>query len=109
MYNNRRYIIIPSSEIPNIDFTQVLETSIETLRLSVDGNLTFVKYNVNIVEEDSIETYIDAESGIESTIQHNAGIYGRPDIYSSQYVEYAYEQMLDILNTSTWAKQTSGL
>lgn len=32
------------NEIDQIDFTQVMETSSETVRRSVDGNLTFVKY-----------------------------------------------------------------
>lgn len=32
------------SDIDQIDFTQVMETSAETVRRSIDGNLTFVKY-----------------------------------------------------------------
>lgn len=32
------------SEIDQIDFSQVMETSAETVRRSIDGNLTFVKY-----------------------------------------------------------------
>lgn len=43
-FDNRHYVIISSSDVPNIDFTQVMETSAETLRFSVDGTLTFVKY-----------------------------------------------------------------
>lgn len=42
--DNRHYVIFATSEISSIDFTQVLETSAETLRLSVDGTKTFVKY-----------------------------------------------------------------
>ena len=42
--DNRHYIIFDSSEINTIDFTQVLETSAETLRKSVDETKTFVKY-----------------------------------------------------------------
>ena len=43
-FDNRHYVIISASDVPNIDFTQVMETSAETLRFSVDGTLTFVKY-----------------------------------------------------------------
>ncbi len=42
--DHRHYVIFATSETSSIDFTQVLETSAETLRLSVDGTKTFVKY-----------------------------------------------------------------
>ena len=38
------YVIIDASEVANIDFDQVAETSADTLRYSVDGTKTFVKY-----------------------------------------------------------------
>ena len=44
-FDNRHYVIISSSDVPNIDFTQVMETSAETLRFSLDDTLTFVKYD----------------------------------------------------------------
>ena len=40
----KTYVIIDSSEIGSVDFDQVLETSAETLRFSLDGTKTFVKY-----------------------------------------------------------------
>ena len=40
----RQYIIFNITELPLIDFTQVLETSADTVRLSVDGTRTFVKW-----------------------------------------------------------------
>ena len=43
-FNDRRYVVIPYNDIDQIDFTQVMETSAETVRCSVDGTLTFVKY-----------------------------------------------------------------
>jgi hypothetical protein len=43
-YENRQFMIFAVSELPQIDFTQVLETSIDTIRKSVDGALTFVKW-----------------------------------------------------------------
>jgi hypothetical protein len=39
-----KYIIFDLSEIDKINFEQVMETSVETLRLSVDGTKTFVKW-----------------------------------------------------------------
>lgn len=38
------YIIFNVSELPNINFTEVLETSVDTVRKSVDGQKTFVKW-----------------------------------------------------------------
>jgi hypothetical protein len=45
MYENREYIIFPITELPKIDFTQVLETSEDTVRKSVDQTKTFVKWS----------------------------------------------------------------
>jgi hypothetical protein len=44
MFDNRKYVVVFVSELDQIDFNQVMETSIDTVRRSVDGNLTFVKY-----------------------------------------------------------------
>lgn len=49
MNNNREYMIFNVSEIDNVDFTQVLETSKETVRKSVDGTKTFVKWEGNTI------------------------------------------------------------
>jgi len=38
-------MIFNVSELDTIDFTQVLETSRDTVRRSVDGTRTFVKWN----------------------------------------------------------------
>ena len=43
-FENRKYVIIPTTEVNNIDFAEVLETSADTCRYSVDGTETFVKY-----------------------------------------------------------------
>ena len=40
----RTYVIIDASEVANVDFGQVCETSADTLRYSVDGSKTFVKF-----------------------------------------------------------------
>lgn len=38
------YVIIEASEVANIDFDKVAERSVDTLRYSLDGTKTFVKY-----------------------------------------------------------------
>jgi hypothetical protein len=40
----RTYVIIDASEVGNVDFNQVEETSSDTLRYSLDGTKTFVKF-----------------------------------------------------------------
>ena len=45
-YAYRRFVIFDVTELPLIDFNQVEETSIDTVRKSVDETQTFVKYNM---------------------------------------------------------------
>lgn len=40
----RNYVIINSSDIASVDFSQVCESSADTLRYSLDGTKTFVKF-----------------------------------------------------------------
>jgi hypothetical protein len=44
-YTGREFMIFNVSELDTIDFTKVLETSAETVRKSVDGEKTFVKWD----------------------------------------------------------------
>jgi hypothetical protein len=44
-YPNREFMIFNVSELPLIDFTQVHETSADTVRKSVDETRTFVKWD----------------------------------------------------------------
>ena len=53
------YIIFDYSEIDKIDFEQVLETSIDTIKLSLDGTKTFVKW---IGDEPSFISKLDSKS-----------------------------------------------
>jgi len=39
-----KYILINTSDLSLIDFNQVAQTSVDTLRYSVDGTKTFVKF-----------------------------------------------------------------
>lgn len=102
MYENRRWLVIPISKIDDIDFTQVMQSNPESLRKSIDGTLTFVKYNVNIVEKDTIETFINAETLEEQESTVKAGTYGRPSVYSNEYTEYNHAGILELLDTEAW-------
>jgi hypothetical protein len=44
-YPNREFMIFSTTELNQIDFTQVHETSINTVRKSLDETLTFVKWD----------------------------------------------------------------
>ena len=44
-YENRKFYIIDVSELDLVDFSQVLETSKETVRKSVDESKTFIKFD----------------------------------------------------------------
>jgi hypothetical protein len=77
MYDNRQFAIFSTTELNQIDFTEVLETSAETCRVSTDGNLTFVK--------------CDTETPPPS-VQALTTIQGF----------YTYEEMLDILSGEEW-------
>lgn len=76
-YNNRNFMIFSVTELPNINFTQVLETSSDTVRKSVDGTKTFVKW--------------DGEE-IPSSVQS----------LTTKEGPYTYEEMLEILATEEW-------
>lgn len=42
-----KYVIINTSEVSSVDFSQVIETSADTLRYSLDDSQTFVKFDGN--------------------------------------------------------------
>lgn len=82
MFDNRKYVVVLYSEIDQIDFSQVLETSSETVRRSVDGALTFVKYEggmpssivalVNKSQEFSHEQFLNILAGLDWTLPMSA-------------------------------------
>ena len=47
-YPSRRFVIFNVSELSTIDFSQVYETSADTVRKSVDELETFVKFDLPI-------------------------------------------------------------
>jgi len=76
-YENREFMIFNVSELNKIDFTQVLETSEETVRKSVDETKTFVKWDGETPECISTLTTKDGP--------------------------YTYDEILVILSTPEWS------
>ena len=101
-FKNRRWLVIPTDKIDDINFDQVLEQGKDSLRKSVDETKTFVKYDVTVFEQDVIVTNLDLETNEEVTTTTKAGTYGRPDVYSTDYTEYNYEDILALLATEEW-------
>ena len=102
-FPNRRWLVIPTNVTNSIDFSQVLETTPTTLRLSVDQEKTFVKYDINIITASYVVDYINPETMQSGSYTVEAGTYGRPSsIYSPIYPEYEYQPMLDLLATPEW-------
>jgi hypothetical protein len=77
----RNYLIINTSEISKVDFNQILETSEDTLRLSVNGEKTFIKWIGSI--PDFVSTFSFSEG------------------------PYSNEEILTILSSSEWTDQTN--
>ena len=44
MFESRKWVIIARGDVSSIDFSKVLENSADTLRYSLNGSKTFVKY-----------------------------------------------------------------
>ena len=78
MYENRQFAIFSTTELDQINFAEVLETSAETVRLSVDGSLTFVKW-----DGETIPPSVEALTTIQGY--------------------YTYEEILEILGTPEWS------
>ena len=101
-FPNRRWLVIPADQVANVDFNQVLESSADSLRYSVDGTQTFVKYEVNVVEETYTQTFLNLENNEEESYTVEAGVYGRPSIYNGTYPEYNHQEVLELLATEAW-------
>jgi len=76
-YTNREFMIFNVSELNLIDFTQVLETSKDTVRKSIDETKTFVKWDGDIPS--SVSSLTTKEG------------------------PYTYEEILTILSTPEWS------
>ena len=102
LFPHRRWLVIPTSITGSINYDQVLEYSSEHLRVSVDGTKSFVKYDVTEVTSSYTTSYLEAETGETKEYTVEAGVHGRPTIYSEDYQEYTYEEILALMATSEW-------
>jgi len=75
-YPDRRFVIFNVTELSQIDFTQVFETDINTVRKSVDETKTFIKYDM------------PQPSSIAAL--------------TTKSVEYTYDEILQILSGPEW-------
>jgi hypothetical protein len=108
LFPNRRWLIIPATLAEILNFDQIYESSSSSLRYSVDGTKTFIKYEINEVTESYIVTVPNIENpGQDHTYTVEAGIYGRPSFYSEEYPEYNHEEILAILATEEWTPSGS--
>ena len=71
----RTYCIINSSEVSGVDFDQVLQTSADTLRYSVDGSKALLKY------EGTQPSFLDGKT------------------------EHSHEEILNILSGPEWTSE----
>ena len=76
--DNRKYVIFNVSELNVIDFGQVLEGNSNTVRRSIDGTQTFVKYDG------------DMPSSVVAL--------------TTKSQEYTYSEIVVILNGNDWTK-----
>ena len=78
-FENRKYVIFATTELNKIDFNEVLETSISTVRKSVDETKTFVKWDG------------DTPSCVSNL--------------TSTEGPYTHSQIMTILNTDAWVSE----
>lgn len=76
IFEHREYLILPVSELTKVDFNLVLETSAETVRKSIDGTKTFVKW------DGEAPAFVATISGTEGP--------------------YTYSEILDVLTGVEW-------
>ena len=129
MFENRKYVIFEVSEIDAIDFSQVLETSAETLRKSVDETKTFVKYEVLPAQEEVLYQEGDPELNEDDPMYDSslsvgdvkfpgikAGdikVHGRTgneipssvESLTTKSQEYTHPEILEVLRAEEWTPE----
>lgn len=80
-FDNRNFMIFNVSELSSVNFNEVLETSQDTVRKSVDETKTFVKW-----EHETIPTSVDSLTTKEGP--------------------YRYDEIVIILSGSEWTPET---
>ncbi len=91
MNDNKHWVIFDCTELSTINFSQVEETSIDTVRKSVDGSQTFVKY--------SFTTYYlneNQDSPLVDTMPSSV------EALTTKSQPYSYNEILTILSGPDW-------
>lgn len=78
--NGLTYVIFNVSELDDIDFNQVLQTSAETCRVSVDGTQTLVKWYTN--------------QGVPSCVQS----------LTTKGPYMTHDEILEVMSTPAWSE-----
>lgn len=74
--NDQTYLILPTSELGKVDFNQISETSVDTVRKSIDLAKTLIKW-------------VGDEPSFVSTLVNVSG-------------PYTHTEILSILSTTEW-------
>lgn len=75
---SKKYVILDASDVSSIDFDQVMERSVDSLRYSLDGSQTFVKF------EGSTPSFLEGKT------------------------QYDHSEILSILATDEWTPDPLG-
>jgi len=87
-YENRKYVIFNVSELGNVNFDEVLETSADTVRKSLDESKTFVKFNYS--------AYTDESGSLVENIPASV------DALTTKSQLYSHNEILTILAGAEW-------
>ena len=69
----KSFVIINSDQVSSVNFNEVMETSVNTLRYSLDGNKTFVKFNSGTPSFVTNETIYNEDEFNELTSDYSNG------------------------------------
>ena len=120
---NRRYIIFDASEVDTIDFTQVLQTSAETLRLSIDETKALIKYEPSPAQGEVLYVEGDPELDEDSDVYNSDASIGGVKIeartgdevpssveaLTSKSQGYTHAEILEILNGEEWTSEAPAI
>ena len=98
-YNNYKYVIIDDSEVSSLDFSNIIETSSDTLRYNNDNSKTFVRF--------AGETPSFLEGKTQYTHAEFKSILNDPeDIWALDDTEQAtlFNKLQDAVSDITWDK-----
>ena len=117
---NRRYVIFDASEVGTIDFNQVLQTSAETLRLSIDETKALIKYEPSPAQDEVLYVEGDPELDEDSEVYNSDASIGGVKIearsgdevpssveaLTSKSQGYTHSEILEILRGEEWTPES---